>query len=100
MSVNENDDIYNKTKLMDFEKTLKKVLKEYSEKKESLIVESKIINNRLKYIFDLNKKNHYNCLKNLSEEKDNLINFGYDKTIIDEIHLKYISILNNDIRNV
>lgn len=99
LSVNENSDIYNKTKLMDFEKTLKKVLKEYSEKKECLNVENKIINNRLKFVFDTNKKNQDICLKELSEEKHNLINFGYDKKIIKELYMNYITMIDKDIRN-
>ena len=73
--------IYNK-KVMELSKTISKVVLEHKQRKQDSSNESKIIRNRLSFIVE---NSHSKVIKkSLIEEKSKLINFGYNKTIVNE----------------
>lgn len=75
------EDIYNK-KVMELSKTISKVVLEHKQRKQDSSNESKIIRNRLSFIVE---NSHSKTIKkSLIEEKSKLINFGYNKTIVNE----------------
>jgi len=92
-NVNENKDIYNKTNTMSVSSSLRKVIREYQEKKTNLITERKIIKNRFKFIVESNSYNKSICMKKLNEEKRNLINKGYNQKLIRESFIDIASSL-------
>lgn len=92
-NVNENKDIYNKTNTMSVSNSLRKVIREYQEKKTNLITERKIIKNRFKFIVESNSYNKSICMKKLNEEKRNLINKGYNQKLIRESFIDIASSL-------
>ncbi len=98
--ITEGLDIYNKTEAMDFSKSIRKVLSEHSKKNEGLVIESKIIDNRFNFVFESNKDNQYKCLNNLTEERNKLIDFGYNNDIIREMFITYTDKVFKDIRDV
>jgi hypothetical protein len=75
------EDIYNK-KVMELSKTISKVVLEHKQRKQDSSNESKIIRNRLSFIVE---NSHSKTIKkSLIEEKSKLIDFGYNKTIVNE----------------
>lgn len=75
------EDIYNK-KVMELSKTISKVVLEHKQRKQDSSNESKIIRNRLSFIVE--NSNSKKIKKTLIEEKSKLINFGYNKTIVNK----------------
>jgi hypothetical protein len=75
-------DIYKENRQMRINNTIRKVIFEQNEKKQSLIAETKIIKNRLGYIVE--NSNKYNLKNNLLKESNNLVKKGYDRNIVKE----------------
>lgn len=79
-------DIY--TKDMRLSNTIAKVITEHSENKKRMIQESKILNNRFKFIvenYNLNRKSERElAFQELRKEKNNLIRLGHDKNLVKE----------------
>jgi hypothetical protein len=68
-----------------FYSIIKKVVLEANEKKQKNLIETKIIENRFNYI--LNEKSLFS-IKNLIKEKNNLLNSGYNKELVNDIYNK------------
>lgn len=68
-----------------FYSIIKKVVLEANEKKQKNLIERKIIENRFNYI--LNEKSLFS-IKNLIKEKNNLLNSGYNKELVNDIYSK------------
>lgn len=82
-------DIYKESKDMGISQTIKKVISEQSEKKSLLIKESKIIKNRLLFVY--NSSNRRTLKNNLLDESTELVNSGYDKRLVKE---NFLEIMN------
>lgn len=82
-------DIYKESKDMGISQTLRKVISEQSEKKSLLIKESKIIKNRLLFVY--NSSNRKTLKNNLLDESAELVNSGYNKRLVKE---NFLEIMN------
>jgi hypothetical protein len=82
-------DIYKESKDMGISQTIRKVISEQSEKKSLLIKESKIIKNRLLFVY--NSSNKRTLKNNLLEESNELVNSGYDRRLVKE---NFLEIMN------
>ena len=84
----ENKNKTNIYKDMGLSRTINKVITEHAEKKRTLLQESKIINNRLKFIvenYNLNLKSERRLAFNdLRNEKIKLISLGYNRQVVKE----------------
>lgn len=84
----ENKNKQNIYKDMGLSRTISKVITEHSEKKKTLLQETKIIKNRLKMIsesYDLNRKSERKLAFNeLRNEKTKLISLGYNRNVVKE----------------
>jgi len=89
VEVNENVNIYNKNNDMSISNSIRKVLKEQSEKTKSVLVEKEIIENRINYV--LNSTNKINKKTVVIKESNNLLKSGYDKKLIKEVAKKYLN---------
>jgi 5-methylthioribose kinase len=74
---------------MSISNSIRKVLKEQSEKTKSVLVEKEIIENKINYIF--NSTNKINKKSVVIKESNNLLNMGYDKKLIKEVAKKYLN---------
>ena len=91
------DDIYIKNNTMGISDTIRNVISEYVDNKKIKIQESKIINNRFKFVienFNLKyKKGRTTSYRYLVEEKKTLINNGYSRDLVNESFLDIIGTL-------
>jgi hypothetical protein len=91
------DDIYIKNNTMGISDTIRNVISEYVDNKKIKIQESKIINNRFKFVienFNLKyKKGRSTSYRYLVEEKKTLINNGYSRDLVNESFLDIIGTL-------
>ena len=74
---------------MSISNSIRKVLKEQSEKTKSVLVEKEIIENKINYVF--NSTNKINKKSVVIKESNNLLNMGYDKKLIKEVAKKYLN---------
>ena len=74
---------------MSISNSIRKVLKEQSEKTKSVLVEKEIIENRINYVF--NSTNKINKKSVVIKESNNLLKSGYDKKLIKEVAKKYLN---------
>lgn len=79
-------DIYKENRNMGIVHTIRKVVSEQSEKKSLLINESKIIKNR--FLFVLKSSNKKTLKNNMIEESRELLQTGYDKSLVKENFLE------------
>ncbi len=79
-------DIYKENRDMGIVHTIRKVVSEQSEKKSLLINESKIIKNR--FLFVLKSSNKKTLKNNMIEESRELLQTGYDKSLVKENFLE------------
>ena len=91
------DDIYIKNNTMGISDTIRNVISEYVDNKKIKIQESKIINNRFKFVienFNLKyKKGRTTSYRYLVEEKKTLINNGYSRDLVNESFLDIMGTL-------
>lgn len=91
------DDIYIKNNTMGISDTIRNVISEYVDNKKIKIQESKIINNRFKFVienFNLKyKKGRSTSYRYLVEEKKTLINNGYSRDLVNESFLDIMGTL-------
>jgi len=91
------DDIYIKNNTMGISDTIRNVILEYVDNKKIKIQESKIINNRFKFVienFNLKyKKGRTTSYRYLVEEKKTLINNGYSRDLVNESFLDIMGTL-------
>jgi len=91
------DDIYIKNNTMGISDTIRNVISEYVDNKKIKIQESKIINNRFKFVienFNLKyKKGRATSYRYLVEEKKTLINNGYSRDLVNESFLDIMGTL-------
>lgn len=74
---------------MSINKTIRQVISEHKESKRSLVEETKIVKKRLKFILEgFNSKSQKSKIfTKLQKERRQLINLGFDKTIVKESFL-------------
>jgi hypothetical protein len=91
------DDIYIKNNTMGISDTIRNVISEYVDNKKIKIQESRIINNRFKFVienFNLKyKKGRTTSYRYLVEEKKTLINNGYSRDLVNESFLDIMGTL-------
>jgi hypothetical protein len=79
----ENKDIYYKNNNMSISNSIRKVLSEQTQKNQDLVVERKIIKNRLGFVFETSNRRELS--KNLYKESASLIHKGYDEKTIRQV---------------
>ena len=79
----ENKDIYYKNNNMSISNSIRKVLSEQTQKNQDLVVERKIIKNRLGFVFETSNRRWLS--KNLYKESASLIQKGYDEKTIRQV---------------
>ena len=87
-TLDQRRDIYKENKTMSVSNTIRKIVSEQIEKKQTILEEKKLINKRYKFsLVGINKNRKRIVESTLREERRMLLRAGYNKTIVNETFL-------------